>query len=240
MGTGCLAVPRQGDTPSTRSPRPTRSDSPIRHSRVAVLTSATVSGTRPNVRMLMVETVRFPAGLAPGKYFNNPNPRNTAPRLIRRAVMLFRTSQPWMTPSNRTSILRSDVLMLRLQVNGLLPMDRHGRFTSSRRARRARSPDCCRRGYCTAFVSDCARVRAVPGAETARRRDEVAGEGEPVDDLAAQSRGSVEIRPAFGRCWGRDRASRRGRHHPAHHVGLPNRGGRCRCGWRGSSGRAGR
>jgi len=41
--------------------------------------------------MLMVETVTLPAGLTPGKYFNTPNPRNTAPRLIRKAVMLFRT-----------------------------------------------------------------------------------------------------------------------------------------------------
>jgi len=54
-----------------------------------------------------------PAGLTPGKYFNNPNPRNTAPRLIRKAVMLFRT------PTFRST--------------GLLPMDDHGRFMTGRR-----------------------------------------------------------------------------------------------------------
>jgi hypothetical protein len=42
--------------------------------------------------MWVVDSVRFCAGLMPGKYLRTPMPRTTAPTAIRNAVMLCNTN----------------------------------------------------------------------------------------------------------------------------------------------------
>ena len=62
------------------------------HSSVAIITIPMSPGINPRNRMWVVDSVRFWAGLTPGKYLRTPKPRKTAPTAIRSAVMLCNTS----------------------------------------------------------------------------------------------------------------------------------------------------